>query len=323
MHVEQKVEATPADRPIFGLPVDTTILFSNHKGVYKPGVEKAKTKLLRKLAFLGRFLEADEKIAFVATGCSPYTTLEQMTIGAVWLVLIKRALFVFTDKRLLLIPTTRNLDYRGSISQILYQDCKRLHVKGSALVAEYHDDRKEKFFGIPGNDRAIIKRFNFVTSESDRRSENPQRSHLCPNCTQVLPTGTMACPACGLEFKSKAKALKRSVLIPGGGYFYTNHPFLGIGDALAESYLLLLTVATIGAGLLGDSEAMSVFPVVLAILALEKLITIYHSNSFLAEFIPVDLKALLREGTVPVAEPAAPQTIPDPKARPEDVLSVR
>jgi len=59
MHAEQEVEATPTDRPIFGLPVDTGILFANHKGVYKPSIEKSKTKLLGKLGFLANFLEAD------------------------------------------------------------------------------------------------------------------------------------------------------------------------------------------------------------------------------------------------------------------------
>ncbi|MCU0917948.1 MAG: hypothetical protein MUC88_25810 [Planctomycetes bacterium] len=159
MHTAHPVEATPADRPIFGLPVDTAILFSNHKGVYKPGLEKSRTKLLRKLTFLGSFLDADEKIAFVTLGCSPYTMLEQSTLG-VWVVLIKRALFVFTNKRLLHIPTTGKADYRGSIAQVLYQDCRRLHVQGSRLVAEYHNGTREKFTCIPRRDRAIIKHFH-------------------------------------------------------------------------------------------------------------------------------------------------------------------
>jgi len=323
MHAEPTVEMSPTDRPIFGLPVHTGILFCAHKGAYQPRVEKSKTKLLRKLSFLGRFLDADEKIVFVTTGCSPYTMLEQATIGAAWVTLIKRALFVFTNRRLLHIPTTARLGYRGSIAQMLYQDCQRLHVQGSMLVAEYHNGRKEKFACIPHGDRAIIQRFNFVTSECDRRSENPQRNHLCPSCTGVLPTAATVCPTCGLEFKNKAKAWRRSVLLPGGGYFYTNHPFLGIGDAVAESYLLLLTIVTLSAGLCGDAKAMVVFPMFLGILALEKLITVYHSHSFLAEFIPVHLKRLLREGNVPVVEAAPEPTAPIRQQRPEDVLSVR
>ena len=325
MHVEQKVEVTPTDRPIFGLPVDTSILFANPKGVYQPSIEKNKTKLLRKLGFLANFLDADEKIVFVTTGCSPYTTLEQLTMGAVWVTVLKRALFVFTNKRLLHIPTTWKFDYRGSISQILYQDCRRLQVKGSGLVAEYHTGKKDRFACIPSRDRAIIKHFQFATSESDRRSQNPQRNHLCPNCMQVLPSRTSVCPSCGLEFKSRAKALTRSVLLPGGGYFYTGHPYIGVGDALGESYLVILALVVFFAGMLGDAEATATFPFILVILVLEKLLTIYHSNSFLEEFIPTDLKALLSGRPVQRVQTELPPipTPPEPKHRPEDILSVR
>ncbi len=325
MHAEQKAEAAPTDRPIFGLPVDIRVLFSNHKGIYKRSIEKRKTKLLRKLGFLAQFLDPDEKIAFVTTGCSPYTTLEQLTAGALWITLVKRALFVFTNKRLLHIPTTWTFRYRGSISQILYQDCRRLHVKGGRLVAEYHNGRKEKFLYLPRCDRAIIKHFQFVTSDSDRPSENPQRNHLCPNCGQVLRARTVTCPTCGLEFKNRATALTISVLLPGGGYFYTGHSFMGIGDALGETYLLIITLVALGLALLGDGEAMLTFLIFLGALTIEKIVTIYHSNSFLSEFIPKDRKALLRGRYVQKAQTEQPPTPapPEPKHRPEEILSVR
>ncbi len=325
MHAEQKAEATPTDRPIFGLPVDTSILFANHKGVYQPSIEKSKMKLLRKLGFLARFLDADEKIVFVTTGCSPYTTLEQMTMGALWVTVLKRALFVFTNKRLLHIPTTWKFDYRGSIGQILYQDCQRLQVSGSGLVAQYHTGKKDRFASVPHRDRTIIRHFQFATSESDRRSENPQRHHLCPNCTEVLPYRAITCPSCGLEFRNRKKALVRSVLVPGGGYFYTGHPFLGISDALVESYLVILTLMSLGSGLLGNAEAMAVLPVFLVVLTIEKLLTIHHSNSFLEDVLPTDLKALLAGRPAPAVQREVPPVAaaPEPKRRPEEILSVR
>jgi hypothetical protein len=325
MHVEQEVEATATERPIFGLPVDTGVLFANHKGVYQRSIEKNKTKLLRKLGFLAHFLDADEKIVFVTAGCSPYSTFELVTMGAVWVTLLKRSLFVFTNKRLFHIPTTWQLDYRGSIAQILYQDCKRLQVSGSGLVAEYHTGKKDRFANIPRRDRQIIKHFQFATGESDQRSEVPQRNHLCPSCTQVLPTRAAACPSCGLEFKTRAKARTRSILLPGGGYFYTGHPFLGACDALGEAYLVILNVVVLCAGLLGDAEAMATLPVFLALLVGEKVGTIHHSNSFLKEFIPADLKALLSGRQVQKVQMELPP-IPapsEPKRRPEDVLSLR
>jgi hypothetical protein len=325
MHTEQRVESAPTDRVVCGLPVDSGILFSDKKGVYKPRLEKNRTKLLQKLGFLGRFLEPEEKILLVTTGCSPFTTLEQLTIGAAWVIALKRALFVFTNKRMFHIPATPSCKYRGSIAQVLYQDCRRLQVKGSALVAEYHNGKTEKFLYLPSGDRALIKRFAIEPSESDRPSESPQRNHLCPACTQVLPAETDRCPACGLEFKNKAKALKYSLLIPGGGYFYTNHPWIGVGDALTETYLLLFTLGSLASALLGNPQAWPVTLVVGLVLGLEKLLTVYHSNSFLAEFIPADLKSVLNGQPAPAqrAEPLPPPTLPERKPHPEDVLSVR
>jgi len=37
---------------LFGLPVDREILFSNHKGTYKNGIEKQQTKLIEKISFI-------------------------------------------------------------------------------------------------------------------------------------------------------------------------------------------------------------------------------------------------------------------------------
>jgi len=326
MHTEEQVQAVPTDCVISGLPVDPKVLFSDKKGIYKPRIEKRKTKLLQKLGFLARFLDADEKITLVTTGCSPFTALEQLTIGAAWVVVIKRALFVFTTKRLFHIPVTSSFKYRGSIAQILYRDCRGLFVKGSALVAEYHDGGKDKFLYIPGCDRAVIQKLVFEVGESARPSDSPRRNHLCPNCAQVLPPGAVACPSCGLEFKNKAKARKYSLLIPGGGYFYTNHPFIGIGDALGESYLLLFTLGCLVSGLLGDPRSWPVAIVFALVLAVEKLVTIYHSNSFLAEFIPKDIKSVL-SGQISTAKPMEPappmEEAPQRARRPEDILSVR
>jgi hypothetical protein len=335
MNTDQHKQATQGVRPICGLPVDAECMFSDKKGVYRKRLEKNKTRLLEKLAFLGRFLDPDEHIVYVAPGCSPFSALEQMTIGAAWVYMIKRALLVFTNKRMFHIPTSYNLGYRGSIAQVLYQDCNRLRVKGSTLLIEYRSGKKERFYGIPGPDRGVINRLNVESGDFGPASPRPERTHLCPSCTQPLERDTSACPSCGLEFRTKAKAWKYSLLIPGGGYFYTRHPFMGMLDAIVESYLLILTAVTGLAALSGDPEAGPVAIVFAVLLAFEKLLTVYHSNSFLDEFIPTDVKPLLAGQTVcSVAPPAAAQQEPEtdlvaepvaeaPPEKIEDVLRAR
>ena len=324
MQAEERGDARADQQVVCGLPVEASVLFSDKKGTYNHRIEKARTKLLKKLGFLGRFLAADERILLVTTGCSPFTTVEQLTIGAAWTIVLKRAFFVFTNKRLLHIPTTTGWKYRGSIAQILYEDCRSLTVKGSRLVAEYRTGKKEKFNYISSRDRAIINHFAIEPNEADEPSEYPQRNHLCAHCTAVLPTPAPACPSCGLPFKTKAKARVYSMLFPGGGYFYVNRPLMGVLDAVVESNLLALTVIGIVEGLRGNPEVGPMGIVFGGMLAFEKLLTVYHSNSFLAEFIPKDVKSLLRGQ--PQSAPA-PQLKPPQELRgmpePEDVLSVR
>jgi hypothetical protein len=311
MQTQDTKVATPNDRPIYGLPVDADALFSDKNGVRKKSVEKKKTKLLQKLTFLSRFLGPDERIIFLTTACSPFSALEQMTIGYAWVYMMKRALLVFTNKRILHVPTTAKYEYRGSLAQILYQDCRKQYVKGSTFLVEYHSGKKERFHGIPGADRAAIKRLNIEAGEFGPRSERPERNHLCPNCAAVLAPQQYACPSCNLAFRNKAKAWRYSLLIPGGGYFYVRRWGMGILDAIVESYLLLILVGAGVASLLGDPEALSVAAMMAVVLTLEKLITIYHANQFLTEFIPQDLKALQTQ------RPAQPTPAPKPQPQAE------
>jgi len=327
MHATETAASAATDRPICGLPVDANVLFSDKNGVRKKSIQNKKLKLLQKLSFLRKFLAADERIVFVTTGCSPFSTVEQMTIGHAWVYLIKRALFVFTNKRILHVPTTMSYEYRGSLAQILYQDCRMQFVKGSAFFVEYHSGRKERFYGIPRADRAMIRRLNIEAGEFGPRSARPERNYLCPQCGCVLTPEQYTCSSCNLEFKNKAEALKYSLLAPGGGYFYTRHWGLGILDAIAESYLLILTAVAFLAAALGDPEALPAVVMFGVILAFEKLITVYHSNHFLAEFIPKNLKLLqtaqpTQTVSTPEMQPAAPPPEPQ-KEGIERILSLR
>ena len=279
---------TPSEnQQIQGPPIDTALMFSDHKGRYKKGIEKQQRKYLSKLGFLAPFLQADEKILFITAGCSSFSLMEQMLTG-VWIYVLKRCLFVFTDKRVFHIPIKSNLSWRKSVAQILYSDCLSLQIKRSALVANYKNGSTEKFQAISGAARKkiteLLKNISFVGQSSPML----ERAHLCPRCTKPLVKGYYACPHCSLEFKNKIRARRLSVIFPGGGYFYTRNIFLGIMDALGESFLSLLLIISFVNTLLGNPDAAGAFAFVAAILALEKLITIMHSSSFVDEFIPVD-----------------------------------
>lgn len=280
-------EAGSIDDKGISLLLDRECMFFNHKNVYSKTMEKRQRKLLKKITEVKHFLMEGEVIRFVSTGCSPASILEQVLGGALFLYL-KRSLFVFTDRRIFHIPTHKDFSYRNSIAQILYADCKSIQIKGSRLVVEYRSGQREIFLAIPSYARKKIKAMIPSVSFDGHLSLKQQRTHLCPRCTGELQEDKYVCPGCHLEFKDKERAKRLSIIYPGGGYFYTGHPFLGIGDVIVETiFLILVATSTIGVarGVPGSTINLLIFA---ACLTFEKLITIYHANRFVGEYIPKD-----------------------------------
>ena len=273
------------DQNLFGLPVNRETIFSNHKNVYKKRVEKRQTKLIKKIPFIKSFLKEDEKILLITTGCSPTPILEQFLTGWIFIYL-KRSVFVFTTKRIFHIPTKRDYSYRNSIAQILYPDCNSIQIKGRKLVVGYKNGKKEKFLYIARKEKRKIKALLPTISLEGYPSEIQERIHLCPRCTKELEEEKYICPNCYLEFKEKDKARKISLIYPGGGYFYTRHPFLGISDAIVETILLVLVILSL-IDAINSVEGSGVdFFIFAILLVIEKAITVYHSNHFIKEYIP-------------------------------------
>ncbi len=275
------------EQKLFGLPVNRDILFSNHKNVYKQRIEKRQTKLTKKISFIKPFLKDDEEILLVTTGCSPISFLDQLLTG--WVVFyLKRSVFVFTNKRILHIPTKMNYSYRNSISQILYTDCQTITVRGRKLMVNYKNGDNERFLYIPRNIVKKLKAMLKSISLEGVPGKAQKRVHLCPCCTKELEEGKYTCPHCNLVFKDKGEAKKISLLYPGGGYFYTRHPFLGVGDALTEFILLILVIVSLVEIMKGNQTGFAALIFYGIVLTVEKAITVYHSNHFVKEYITME-----------------------------------
>jgi hypothetical protein len=230
---------------IYGLPVDCAVAFSNHKCIYKPAIEKKQRKLLRKLVFLAPFLHPGEVILHATSGCQHASFVEQILTGFA-LGPIKRTLLVITSKRILHIPATYRLTYRGSISQIMFGDCKKIHVGFSGLNVKYKSGRTEQFRCIKRASRKKIMAILKEVSLEGKASATLERTHLCPRCTKPLIKGCYTCPSCSLKFKTRTWAALLSIIFPGGGYFYIRHPLLAMLAGFMELlFALLLTVSSI------------------------------------------------------------------------------
>ena len=271
--------------PAQGVPVDDEVIFSDYKGTRKPRVEKRQRNLLSRLEFLHGVLADDERVLLVTHALSPTPLLEQMTTGLVF-IYIKRCLLVFTNKRILHLPTTIGYKYRQSIAEISWADTKSMRMKGATLKFQLANGEHENFLYVARRERRKIKSLIDQLPLTRGTPTGTGRVHLCPRCQTRQVAGTYDCPQCRLAFKSKPTATRLSLLLPGGGYFYTGHYLLGISDALVELLLLGALALSLMDWVNGNAESVAAVIIFGVFIAIEKTVTIYHARHFVDEYIP-------------------------------------
>jgi hypothetical protein len=274
---------------LYGLTVDTAVLFSDHKGIYRRRIEKHQRKLLSKLSFFAPFLEPGERILHVTTGCSPASSVEQLLTGLL-LQPLKRSLFAITNRRILHVPTTRDLQHRCSIAQVLYADCRYIRLRWATLVVKYKSGKTDKFLCIGRKGRKKTRMLLRDMPLKGQSSPTMERTHLCPRCTRPLIKDYYECPNCSLGFKRKSWATILSIVIPGGGYFYVRHPVIGYLEAVMETLVVLLLAASTTTYYISTPSApRSITQAVILcaiILGFEKAVTALFSNKCIEDFIP-------------------------------------
>jgi hypothetical protein len=154
------------------------------------------------------------------------------------------------------------------------------------LKIGYKSGKKEKFYYIKSGEFKKLKTLEplFIKNQPSPLSE---RHFLCPRCTTPLLKNIFSCPNCHLAFKNVKDAIRLSLLFPGGGYFYTGHPILGVIDTITEGILLLGLIAHLLEAL-NRIESWGFALLFAAILSYEKWITIYHAKHYINEYIPID-----------------------------------
>ncbi len=275
---------------ILGLPINREICFSTHKNEFKERIKKEQSKVLMKFAFfLKQILEPGEEILLAVKATSPMPFLEQWTTG--WVVYyIKRCVLIFTNKRVLHFPTRSDFSPKHSVSQARYEDFEKVKLGGflgRVLNIEYKSGKKEKFYYIKSREFKKLKSLQDFFMKGGSPSKVMERHYLCPKCITPLVKDVFTCPNCHLGFKNAAKAIRLSILFPGGGYFYTGHPFLGVMDAIFETILLIALITNLIVAF-SRIEAWESVIFVAFLLMIEKAITIYHTKHYINEYIPAD-----------------------------------
>jgi len=291
---------------ILNSAVNKAICFSNHKQEFKEKIMDGQTKRLAKFAsFLKPLLEPGEEILLSVEATSPMSFLEQWTTG--WAIYyLKRCVLIFTNRRILHFPTKHNFTPKHSLSQIRYGDIEEFKLSGllgRVLKIEYKSGKKEKFYYIKSREFKKLKTLEHLFIK-DQPSQVRERHFLCPRCTTPLPKDIFSCPNCHLEFKNMKDAIRLSILFPGGGYFYTGHPVLGVTDAIAEGLLLLKLIVSLFSAL-KTMESWGFVLLFAILLFYEKLITIYHVKQYISEYIPME-KNIGVVSFSPAPEPFSP-----------------
>lgn len=306
-------EQPPREVTWQGLRLREDTAFTDPKGRENDSARRSVEKVLSPLAgVLQNLLEADEAILYAARANAPLGTLEQLTLG--WYAqYVGQTTLVVTDRRLLHLAVTRNGQWKHNVRSLQWGDLQDVKIKGwlaRTMELHYANDRKEKYWAIRARDAKKLRVLIPVLLAAYRGQVTARQgmTPLCPECKTALTAKVYQCANCGLVFKDEKTAVRRSLLIPGGGYFYTGQHFLGVLDLIAEGYLLLLLAAFVLLAFLGDEptapgeEALTTLDALLFagfigfLLVLEKLITIHHCRRAVRDFIPTTEKRL---GTPP------------------------
>ena len=288
-----------------GLSVRHDTIFTDAEGKANKKIRSATEKVLGNLAEpLARALQTDETILYVASALSPANLFDSWTFG--WYITqVNKSVLVVTNRRILHIPLNLKGQWRQQIRSVRWGDVKEGMISGAiftrALTLHYGTGKKEKYWNIPARDGRKLKRLLSILIPESMSDISPRQEmvSLCPDSMTPLDAGADKCPECETRFKTAGKMVRYSLLIPGGGYFYTGHPFLGGADFLVEGLLLFYTLvfALVGAGLpdpygaplspdLTPGPAWVIAGFFGLALAIEKALTIRHGKVFLRYFLP-------------------------------------
>jgi hypothetical protein len=282
-----------------GVPVREDVAFANHKGVEKSGLRKRAEQLLDKLQEpLRKFLEPDEAVFCIARAQVMPSGVEQMFLG--WhAMFLMPGVLVLTNRRLLHLLVERNGTWKRTVRCARWGDVEEAKAKGflgARLTAKYRDGRKEVYSALTGDDAKRIQLLLECLIPAGAAETSPALSmtSLCPECRSTLTPGIYECPSCRRAFKDEQTALQRSWLIPGGGFFYTGHPYLGISHGLVEAVLLLFVggwlltaVGVFGSAPEDRASALAGAVVAAIILALNKWVMARAAKRQVRNYIPV------------------------------------
>ncbi|MFP4446782.1 MAG: hypothetical protein ACLFPD_11120 [Desulfosudaceae bacterium] len=225
------------------------------------------------------------------------TTFVQWVYGILMLFL-KGAMFVFTNKRIFMVPTRFNYAYRRSLAHIPYSETQQINAKGKTLLVPCRvGGQAKKFIGLKRKEDKKIRVLVLTLKPDNWLPEDAQMCFLCPRCTEELEEGVFSCKKCDQEFRPAGKARLLSLAVPGGGYFYMDHPVLCAFTAMIEIILLALIIL-LGLWLYNattDPTRIAWLAGTVVVFGLVKFIAAHHAGMLTEEYVPIRIAVLEKQ----------------------------
>jgi hypothetical protein len=236
------------------ISIRNDVLFTDYKGEEKGHIQKRSEKALQKLRpALRRMLLPDEAVLCVMPARSLLTVVEQLT-AAWWTAILAASRIVITNKRILFFPVKRDGSWKESVRAVQWSDLQEVKPKGLCarnVRFQFRNGTKTTYTNFRRADAKKIAAIALalIPAALGEQTSTQGLVQLCPDCRNVLTPGQYSCSGYGLIFKNEKSMVIRSILLPGGGYFYAGHPLVGMIPAVVEGLLVLEILLFLFAGL--------------------------------------------------------------------------
>jgi hypothetical protein len=290
IHSNQNACITNVD----GISVRDDVLFTNENGEKKQAIEKRTTKILHSLApAMQHLLQPAETVLYALKARSPLSLFEQLT-ATWWTAALAACAIVVTNKRLLFFPINSDGSWRQSVRSLQWGDLNEIKLNGMLVRNARFTFKNGTRATYTNLIRADAKKLSaissvFIPAASGEQTSTHGPIPLCPDCREKLTAGQYSCLNCGLTFKDEKTMVLRSILLPGGGYFYTGHPLIAIVPAIVEVFLVLKILRVLLAGFASPQAGAALFRSALLLCifwAIETAITVVHCRRYIRDFIP-------------------------------------
>src|SRR5260370_37717678 len=284
----------PKITSVDGISVRNDVLYTNYRGEENARTEKRNAKILQKLQpALQRTLLAGETVLSIMRARSPIALVEQITAAWSTAALVACAIVV-ANKRILFFPVKRDGSWKESVRAVQWGDVEEVKPKGLLIrnvSFRFKNGTKVTYtsFGRGDARKMAVIAAALIPAAPGEVSSTQGLVQLCPDCSNVLTDGHDLCPACGLVFKNEHTMVLRSIVLPGGGYFYTGHRGIAIFLAVVEGYLVLEILLLLFAGLASSTAIPNIRSALLVLAffwAIETGITILHCRRYIRDFLP-------------------------------------